>query len=283
MDVVIANELGFCFGVRRAIALVNKTLDKYFGRRICIVGDLIHNNQVVDELKEKGISMINSAEELKKGDVLIIRSHGESPEAYQHAKKLSVEIVDATCPHVLKAQSAGKEMHAKGYDVIIIGKHDHPEVRAMADHSNSKTIISGKEEVRKKISKNEKIGVISQTTILKKSFDEISSEILKQNPNAKIVNTLCSATSRIQKAALKLAEKVNMMIVIGGYHSSNTTELARLCKGVVLTHHIEKKDDLRKEWFNGISKVGITAGTSTPQGSVNEVFRVLKDENFKNN
>lgn len=261
MKVICAENMGFCFGVKRALNMVLNERDA------CTLGQLIHNPQVVEMFEKKGIKVVNSIDEADK--TLIITAHGISKSIIEKAKEKGLRIIDTTCPIVKKVHDLAKEFNKKKYKIILLGDKKHSEVKGIVSNAKDVIILSSDEEVRKL--KFDKACFLSQTTQSLKKFNEIA-DILKKNiPDLKVFNTICDATKKRQDSALKLAKKVDMMIVIGGYNSANTKMLSQICSKIVETKHIEKAGELDDMWFNGKNLIGLTAGASTPDWVIKNV------------
>jgi len=233
-----------------------------------VQGQLIHNPQVVELLEKRGIKEIKSIDEIENG-TLIITAHGTSKSIIEKAKEKGLRIIDTTCPLVKKIHELAWEFDKKGYKIILLGDKEHSEVKGIVSNAKDVTIVNSAEEARKL--KFNKACLLSQTTQSLEKFNEIG-DILKKNiPDLKVFNTICDATKKRQDSALKLAKKVDLMIVIGGYNSANTRRLKEICSKIVETKHIEKSDELNNKWFNGKNLVGLTAGASTPDWVINNV------------
>ena len=267
MEVVLAEYLGFCYGVKRAIKIAREHADE----KSCTLGPIIHNPQMVDRLKNEGIGMIDDLNELEEGTV-IIRSHGVGPQVYEKIKAKGLKTVDATCPKVKKAQMAARELVESGYDVVIIGEKNHPEVRSIFEWTNEKATILETEDDAKNFVACPKLGIVSQTTLSGTHFKKMVVHLLEKSSDIKILRTICAATDQRQTAAMELASKVDAMIVVGGRNSANTTRLARLCEQKCQTYHVETATEILPEWFTKIKKIGITAGASTPDWVIKEVY-----------
>ena len=278
MKIHVVKEAGFCFGVKRAIKLAfeavkNKNGDAY------TLGPLIHNPQVVEDLRKKGVRVAKSLSRIQKG-VLIIRSHGVHPEILKRIKGRRIKVVDATCPFVKKAQSKAKLLHDQGYQVVVVGEAQHPEVQGIVGYADNSAIVINHNRMRKNLPHFEKLGVVAQTTLNIDAFKQVIGKLAEKADELKVINTICHATVHTQKATLKLASKVDMMIVVGGYNSANTTRLAKLCSRLgTSTHHVETAEELRKAWFKGKKSVGVTAGTSTPEWLIKQVVECIKNLN----
>jgi len=270
LKIILAEHSGTCFGVKKALEVAERFADSNLN--VYTLGPLIHNKQVVERLDKKGIRVIDTLDSIEGGTV-IIRSHGVPPEIHGQAAGKVVELVDATCPFVRKIQEKVKEYYGKGYQIIIIGDAGHPEVKGVNGWCNYSAIILDKPEDAEKIGYFEKLCVVAQTTITSGLWEEMKSVLEKKGDEIKFFNTICSATSMRQQAAVELAGKVDVMLVIGGLHSSNTQKLYKLCKeNCKNTYHIETADDLPLENIKGAESVGITAGASTPDWIIKEVI-----------
>lgn len=275
MEIIKAKLAGFCPGVKRAWNLVKKTA-RSKSKPVYILGELIHNQQAIEKLTQWGIKTVNSLNEIKNKGTIIIRAHGEPPQTYQELKRLNLKFVDTTCPNVIQIQKLAKQLGKEGFFVIVCGKKDHPEPRATIGYTKKGLIIDSIEEA-KKILPSKKIALISQTTFSPILFEQISQILKKKTKDFKSIGTFCQITQMAQKEAQKVGKKVNLMIVVGGKHSSNTKRLVEVCQKIVPTYHIETAQELKKIWFKGVKKVGLTAGASTPDWVIKEVQSELKN------
>ncbi|WP_028128730.1 4-hydroxy-3-methylbut-2-enyl diphosphate reductase [Selenomonas sp. AE3005] len=270
MEVILADYLGFCYGVKRAITIAQENASS--DGKACTLGPIIHNPQMVERLRNEGVGTVDELAEMDEGTI-IIRSHGVGPKIYAEAKKRGLELVDATCPHVKKAQLSAKALVDDGYSVVIIGEKRHPEVHSIFEWSDGKAAIVETEEEAEALHSCAKLGIVCQTTFSGAKFKQIVSRLLEKSRDIRIQRTICTATDQRQAAALALAAKVDLMLVIGGKNSANTTRLARICEEKCLTYHIETAEELQDEWFDKIEKIGITAGASTPDWIIKEVYK----------
>ena len=271
VEIVVAKEAGFCFGVKRAIELAYKHIES---NNTYSYGPLIHNPQVIADLEAKGVKSIEDIEDLKPGAKLIIRSHGVGPQIFKNAQNMDLDIVDGTCPFVSKAQEIAHKLYKDGYNVIIVGDKNHPEVQGIRDWAQHAYIVANLDEV-KVLPEMDKVGILAQTTLPEKNFLNIVEFLEDRVKDIKVHNTICRATHVRQLSAKELAPKVDLMVVIGGYNSANTGKLVDLCRDIgTLTIHIEYAHELRAGIFDGIKIVGVTAGASTPDWIIEEV--VLK-------
>ena len=271
MKVILADYLGFCYGVKRAIKIARENASDEAGAS-CTLGPIIHNPQMVERLREEGVGAVSSLEDMEKGTI-IIRSHGVGPKVYEAAEQKGLNLVDATCPHVRKAQLASKALADEGYKVIIIGEKEHPEVQSIYEWSAQTATIVETEEEADALEPCQKMGIVSQTTFSGRRFKEIVMKLLDKSREIKIERTICTATDQRQAAAMDLASQVDLMLVIGGKNSANTTRLAQLCAEKCKTYHIETAAELESQWFDKIEKIGITAGASTPDWIIEEVYK----------
>ena len=271
MEVILADYLGFCYGVKRAIKIARENASEEPGAS-CTLGPIIHNPQMVERLRTEGVGTVDALEEMQKGTI-IIRSHGVGPQVYEEAKKRGLQLVDATWPHVRKAQLASKALADGDYRVVIIGEKEHPEVQSIFEWSANTALIVETEEEADALEPCQKLGIVSQTTFSGRRFKEIVMKLLDKSREIKIERTICTATDQRQAAAMALASKVDLMLVIGGKNSANTTRLAQLCAEKCRTYHIETAAELQPQWFDKIEKIGITAGASTPDWIIKEVYK----------
>jgi 4-hydroxy-3-methylbut-2-enyl diphosphate reductase len=276
MKVILAENSGFCFGVKRAINMALESVNKKKGE-VCTYGPIIHNHQVVEDFRRRGISVIDDTRDLRKGSTCIIRTHGLSPDIIAKFRKKSVKIVDATCVFVKKAQKLAAKLYKDGYQVVIIGESEHPEVKGICGYTGNRSIVIRDIEDARKLSFYKKIGVLVQTTQSIENFTNIIPYLIQKSGELKIFNTICNATRSTKDSALKLAEKVDIMIIVGGHNSANTKHLAEVCRSTgVETYHIEDTEELKKEWFLNKKSAGVTAGASTPDWVINDVVSILK-------
>lgn len=271
MKIYCARHSGFCFGVKRAIKMAMDAVQKH--NTVYSIGPLIHNRDFVANLEKKGIRVIEDIDDIKSSDeTIIIRSHGIRPALLKRLKKKGVDIIDATCPKVRRAQRYVEKLVETGYFVIIVGEKDHPEVKGLLGYAGKNSAIYSDGMVLK----NKKIGVVPQTTLDFEHFYNAVKNLLPRVIEMKIYNTICDETILRINEALSIAKKVDMMLVIGGKNSANTTRLYQICKSIRPSYHIESVNDIKKEWFKGVKSVGITAGASTPDEQIEKVLNYLK-------
>ena len=266
--VVIADDQGFCWGVRRALEIVDQHGD------VLILGDLIHNKQVVQQLEERGKKIVHAVTGEEKKPV-VITAHGTIIGNYLHLEKLGMEVVDTTCPLVSAIYKAGENLENEGYRILVIGNKEHVEVKGIASRLNNPIIVNNEEELAR-VTLPDRLGVTCQSTYSVQKFDKLVSQIRTRTTDVKVKNTTCSPTKKRQSAAEQLAKQVELMIVVGGYHSSNTKKLAELTSQFVESYHIETSAQLNPEWFEGKSEIGITSGASTADWIVEEIRQKIE-------
>ncbi len=278
MNIEIAQYSGYCYGVERAFRMAKDTASSKH-KNIYTLGPLIHNDQAVGALKDQqGISVVDSLDDVPSGTV-IIRTHGLPPSIIEKAKEKGLDVVDATCPFVKKAQNFARELVEDGYHLVIVGEKDHPEVIGIKAHANNNAdVVEDEEEVRRLGVDARKLGIVIQTTQESGKVGRIIALLALKAANVKIYNTICDATHQRQFAARELAERVDVMIVVGGKHSGNTRRLTDICRTAgALTFHIERAEEIEEDWFEGAENVGITAGASTPDFVLKQVIGRLED------
>jgi len=274
MEVILADKAGFCFGVQRAINTAFKASGK--GNVVCL-GPLIHNPQGVARLREAGVDTVEDFSTLKPGDSLIIRSHGVPPSVLTLAREQGLSIIDLTCPFVAKAQQHAEGMKKEGYQVVVVGEKKHPEVQSILGYAGENALVVESPEEVDSLQLGGRTGVVAQTTQSYGNFSEIVLRLLRISKELKVFNTICSSTKERQEAARVLAAKVDVMIVVGGRNSANTSRLVSLCReSGKPTYHVEVVDEIRSEWFVGAHSVGVTAGASTPAWIIDAVVERLK-------
>ncbi len=270
--------MGLCSGVRRAIKLLKETVDKY--GEIETLGAIAHNRRLVEELAGLGVKPINHPGEVR-GKILAITTHGASPAVLSELKAHNIHIIDTTCPIVRKAQATARELAEAGFDVIIFGEAEHSEVKGLLGWTGGKGIaalnIEQVDSAQKSLSRP---GIISQTTQTRSAFIEFAGQLVdmvgSKTREIRVIDTLCPVTQEQQEAALELARRSQLMVVIGGGNSANTRHLVEICSSVVETHFVETAEEVDNSWFRGKHHVGITAGASTPDEAVEELIDRLR-------
>ncbi len=278
MKIYLAENRGFCYGVKRAIDLALHAADA--NCPVFTLGPIIHNPQMVNQLKDKGIGVADTLEDITAGKV-IIRSHGVGPGIYCQAEAKRLTVVDATCPHVKKAQQAAQALLTAGYRVVIIGERHHPEVQSILDWTNNEADVVETPLEAEALPYHSRLGIVAQTTFAAEEFDAIVAILQLKCEECKIERTICTATDLRQQAAVNLARNVDSMIIVGGRNSANTTRLASVCRTAgTPAYHIESASELKPEWFAGLETVGITAGASTPDWVIEEVYKKMEAMNM---
>ncbi len=271
MEIILAKNAGFCFGVKRATQIAFEAAGRKSDNTYTL-GPIIHSPQVVQRLEEMGIKVLRDISTLDSGTV-IIRSHGITAAELDEAEEKALEVVDATCPFVKKAQGYVKTLSAEGYDVVVLGDRDHPEVAGIVSYATGSVHVVATPEDMRALPEMKRIGIVAQTTQSIENFRNVVSEGLTKGSEIRVYNTICDATSVRQDEARTLAAAVDCMVVIGGYNSANTKRLAEICHETLAnTHHIEGVEQIDPAWFLGVERVGVTAGASTPKWLIDEVI-----------
>lgn len=285
MNVVLAKSAGFCYGVRRAVELAERTAEE--GRPCVMLGSIIHNKDVIGRLAEKGLTAVERPEDVPEGSAVIIRSHGEGRAVYDQLRARGVEILDATCPNVTRIHQIVAQAEETGRQPVIVGTPDHPEVTAIAGWCSHPVVVSGAEELEKWLVQDEKrrnlpLTFVSQTTSTRKIWDDCVKKAKKECTNAEFFDTICGATSKRQEEAHRLAQQCSLMVVIGDGKSSNTKRLAEICReSCPDVRLIERAADLEPSALSQANVVGITAGASTPAWIIKEVYDKMSEENME--
>ncbi len=273
MKISIAKSYGFCWGVRRAIDIAESIGDRENG--VNVLGRLIHNPQEVERLNKIGIQIKENIGEIS-GKTVVITSHGVPDSTIENAKTKGFSVVDTTCPLVKSVHNITKNFDKKGYKTIINRDKNHIEVKGIGGNLSSYIVLKKAEELPE-VNPDGNFLLVSQTTMAIDEFNKVADELKKRLPNLKVVDTICAPTKERQSAAKELSQQVDIMLVVGGYMSSNTKKLAQVCSEFIETRHIERADELKGEWFAGKEHVGITAGASTPDYVVNSVAEKIRE------
>lgn len=277
MKIYLAEHRGFCYGVKRAV----ETVERHVGsaEQTVTLGPIIHNPQLVNRLAEQGIGVAKHLDEIQGGTV-IIRSHGVGPGIYKEAQAKNLHLVDATCPHVKKAQQSAFELVNAGFTVVIVGERNHPEVKSIVEWAGGDAAIVESVAEAAAVPPATRLGIVAQTTFPGELFNQIVDTLKSKCDELRVERTICTATDLRQQAAVKLAATVDMVLVVGGKNSANTARLADLCRQAgAVVHHIETADELQREWFKAVEKVGVTAGASTPDWIIQEVCDKMEEFN----
>ncbi|HTY13188.1 MAG TPA: 4-hydroxy-3-methylbut-2-enyl diphosphate reductase [Candidatus Omnitrophota bacterium] len=283
MEILIADNSGFCEGVERAYQLALKQAKQ--GRPVYMLGNLVHNARVVEKLIREGIKMVRGLDQIPQGTngILLISAHGVAPEIYEKAKGLGLEIVDTTCPWVKKAQNLVRQLSEKGDAIVIVGDEGHPEVKGLLGWAGGKAVVvEGPDDLAGFESLNffrVGIGVVAQTTQSEANFEAVVQKLREKFKDLTVLKTICGATSKRQNAAVELAKKVDLMLVVGDKMSANTKRLAELCaKTGTETHQIQDASELDLKWFGGRDRIGLTAGASTPDWVVTGIISLIRSK-----
>jgi 4-hydroxy-3-methylbut-2-enyl diphosphate reductase len=274
-----ASKTGFCFGVKRAIDILEKVARERGG--VETLGAVVHNQQVLQKLSEIGVEVITNINEIK-GDTVVTSSHGISPDMEKSILQLHKEIVSTTCNNVQRAQSAAEKLAEDGFFLIVYGDAAHPEVKGILGWAKNRGLATTDEKVVAALDPlPHKLGILSQTTQVPSHFAEFVKKIIDlavtRNSEIHIINTICHDSPERQEAALELARRSDLMMVVGGKSSANTNRIAELCSQVTETHLIETAADIKPAWLKGKKHIGITSGASTAEDTVDEVIKKLKE------
>jgi len=276
MEIVLADSLGFCMGVKRAVDMAYRALEKDSSLPVVTLGPLIHNTQEIERLRRDGIE-VTDEESLPDRGTVIIRAHGVAPASYQALKARGLRVMDGTCPYVHYSQRKALELRNSGYTVVIIGDKDHPEIRGILGYIDNQAEVVRSVEDAAKLPFIDRIGTIAQTTISPKKHQLIIEALRARCREIRVCETICDATEENQAAVRTLSAEVDMLYVIGGRHSANSNKLVESarekCPRAVL---IETGDEIRPEDLRGVSRVGVSAGASTPDWMIQQVVERLR-------
>lgn len=289
MEIVLSEEMGFCRGVRRALDMVEEAARQ--GRSVYTLGDIVHNPQVVERLSSLGVQVVSGLDEIEPDGVGFVTAHGAPPAVFAEAKDRGILLWDATCPLVERVQQLAREMDEAGYGVVICGDPDHAEVRGILGHAGEGAVAGRSLEELHSYARaaglplpweaHRRLALLFQTTQRADTYQDFVAALARagmaQVRELRVFNTVCAAVARREPSARQLAGCVDAMVVVGGRHSANTRHLAETCAAVgVPTYHIERAGELRAVWFEGVQRVGLTAGTSTPDETVDRVVQQLR-------
>jgi 4-hydroxy-3-methylbut-2-enyl diphosphate reductase len=274
-----AARTGFCFGVRQAITLLEKVARERGG--VETLGAVVHNQQVLQKLAKIGVKVVNNIEEIE-GDTVVTSSHGISPDLEEQIRARHNEIISTTCANVKRAQSAAARLARAGFFVVVYGDADHPEVRGILGWAKGKGLATtDAKSVAALDPLPHRLGILSQTTQVPSHFRDFVKKIidlaLTKNSEIHVIDTICHDLRERQAAALDLAHRADLMLVVGGRSSANTNRIARLCSQVTETHLIETAADIKPSWLKGKNHIGVTSGASTAEDTVDEVMKRLKE------
>ena len=274
MKITVAKDAGYCFGVRDAVNMAYDASEKY--GEVFMLGDIVHNENVVKDLESSGAKVVDSLDEIPKDKPVLLRAHGTVNLTWDEAKEKKMTILDATCPLVHEIHREVKMLEAEGRKIVIIGDHGHDEVEAIADQVENPVIISSKEEAMK-IKRTRKIGVVSQSTQMIENVQEIINTLMTRIDDIRFINTICYPTKRNHEQIKELSKTSDIMIIIGSFTSANSKRLTELSKQRnENTYQVTCAEDIKESWFENIEKVGISAGASTPDYLIEGVERKIK-------
>lgn len=276
MKIIIAKHMGFCGGVRRAVDIARKTAESA-GGSVATWGPLIHNPQVVGRLEEAGVRVAEHDEDLR-GDAFVVSAYGVEHTVLDAARARGMTIVDATCPVVIRAHALAEKLAAEGYQVICVGDHGHPEMVTLKEMLGDRVTVVHTREEAARVKITGKLGVLSQTTQSQDNFREIVGDLTLRVRELKVLNTLCPAITVRQEETDVMVNEVEVLLVVGGHGSSNTTRLAEIGRAEKIpTYHIETATEISPTWFGGVATVGVVSGASTPDWIIKDVLLRLQD------
>ena len=275
MKILIAKDAGYCFGVRDAVNLAKKSGNDF--QEVYMLGDIVHNERVVEDLSKTGSKVVASLDDIPEDKPVLFRAHGTNPEIWKEAEKKKLNIIDATCPLVTEIHEEIKMLESENRKTIIIGDHGHDEVVGIAAQVKKPIIISNVEEA-KALGRMRKAGVVSQSTQMIENVQEIMSILMSKVFDLRFVNTICYPTRKNHEQIKELSKIVDVMIIIGSFTSANSKRLTQLAKQRnENSYQVVDELDLKSEWFEGVDKVGISAGASTPDNIIQSVTKHIKN------
>lgn len=273
---IVPKNAGVCWGVERAIDMAYKTVDQNSTKAISSLGPLVHNPEVVEDFKQKGVNVVCDLDETNSGTV-IFRSHGVPLQLYTDAKNKNLEVIDATCPFVKRSQNYARRLSKNGYFVVVVGDENHPEMKSVRSFIEGPHLVSMDPKKLESIPSDQKVGIIAQTTVPSSSLQAMVDKAKERFPEVKMHDTICDATKVRQDEAAETAKQVQCMIIIGGKESSNTKKLTKICKDIQPnSHEIEHEREIDFSWFKGVETLGVTAGASTPVPVIHRVCEYIE-------
>jgi small subunit ribosomal protein S1 len=275
VEILVAKNAGFCFGVKRALELVAHAAEDE-SRAVYTLGALIHNPQEITRLRQRGIRQVESVDDVKDG-ALVLSAHGVDPEVVETARARGVEVIDATCPFVKRAHGHILTLSEEGYSVVILGDRGHREVAGLAARAGRKAEIVTSAEEAASLPFRKRYGLVVQTTQRPDALRQVAGALAQRCREMRVFNTICEATVKRQDSARELAEQMDLMIVVGGRNSANTARLREICESTgTATHHVETAEEIDAAWLSNARRVGVTAGASTPDWIIEEVTARLR-------
>lgn len=277
MEIVLAESLGFCMGVKRVVDMAYRALDKANSLPVVTLGPLIHNSQEIARLAKDGIAVADELTMPANGTV-IIRAHGVAPQAYDELKARGLKIMDGTCPYVHYSQRKAAELYREGYTVVVVGDKNHPEISGILGYINNDALVVKTVEEVQHLPQLDRIGTIAQTTISPKKYSAIIDALREKARELKVCETICDATEENQRAIRDLSGEVDLLYVIGGRHSANSNKLVETAREKCpRTMLIETADEINPEDLRGASRIGVGAGASTPDWMIQQVVERLRE------
>ncbi len=274
MKILLAKDAGYCFGVRDAVSLAYETAEKE--GEVFMLGDIVHNENVVEELEEAGVKVVNSLDKVPDNKPILFRAHGTVPDVWKESKMREMEVVDATCPLVTEIHEEVKKLHSENRKIIIVGDHGHDEVNGIKEQVENAIVVANPEEAMQ-LRKIKKAGVVSQSTQMIENVQEIINILMTKVFDLRFVNTICFPTRRNHEQIKNLSEICDIMIVIGSFTSANSKRLTELAKmRNERTFQVTSAEDLEIDWFQKSDTVGVSAGASTPDNIISEVLDKIK-------
>ena len=276
MEIIVAENAGFCFGVKRALDLVARAAEDR-SRPVYSLGALIHNPQEIARLEGRGVRQVHSLDEVSEG-ALVLSAHGVDPTVEQGARARGLEVIDATCPFVKRAHAHIRTLSQEGHAVVILGDRGHREVEGLAASAAGKAEIVTSAQEAEALPFRERYGLVVQTTQRPEALREVAGVLAQRCRELRVFNTICEATMKRQQSARELAEQADVMFVVGGRNSANTARLREICAATgTPTHHVETAQELKADWLARAQRVGVTAGASTPAWIIDEVVARLRE------
>ncbi|MBN1165423.1 MAG: 4-hydroxy-3-methylbut-2-enyl diphosphate reductase [Candidatus Krumholzibacteriota bacterium] len=277
LEVIRSPHTGYCFGVKRAMGLIEEGLVSS-GRRLYSLGDVIHNPQAVENLHRQGVVPVSSLEEIEDHGTLIIRAHGVDPQFMEEARRRDIKFIDTTCPFVQKSQKYVRKMARESRQVLIIGDREHPEVKGICGHAGDDVRVINSADQARKTEIKDKAGIVIQTTFSHRKAEEIIEVLRRRITDLQVHDTICQATVLRREATLKLSRKVDLILVVGGKESSNTRRLFQMCVDEgINARFVENAGEIDPSWFKDCERIGLTTGTSTPDWVLEEVIVRLEE------
>lgn len=282
MEIIVARNSGFCYGVRRALQLARRT-GKKAGGQVFSWGEIIHNPEVIAALRQDGIRVATTLSQLRPGDTVIIRSHGVSPAIYRALKKKKVKLVDATCPIVKKIQQTVDRLSRRGGEIIIVGNKNHPEIQGLLGYSRGKALVVENDDQARALPFKKKRAVLAQSTQDGQLFSQVVGALAERTAELQVFNTICQSTRVRQVATAELARQVEALLIIGGKNSSNTNKLYQISRRLLpRTYFVESPEDITPDMLRGVNKIGLSGGASTPPEVINKTVAAISHSSQQN-